>query len=105
MVSGEVVLRPGAAPYRARKTPVAEVLGDSYETTSVIVWRTHDMDVAVALAGGAWRHYVDGGELPGGALPSWFKVVPWDALGGGCDYTVIEVEPTERGAVPAVMFR
>lgn len=100
----EVVPRPDGGTYRARKTPRAEILSEWDEDLEVIVWRTHDVDVATALAGAMWRCYTDG-PLPGSGEVGWWKSVPWDASGGGYDWTVVSCSPAERGAVPAVMFR
>ena len=105
MDTHEIVPRPDGRFYRARKKPHAEILGDEWDGVSVIVWRTHDIDVATALAGQAWARYVDSREpLPGNGETGWWKSVPWDAHGSGCDGTVIGVSHSERGAVPAVMF-
>lgn len=104
-VAGEVVLRPGGKPYRARRGPVAEVLGGAWDDSQVIVWRTHDVDVATAIAGRAWMREGNGCEpLPGHVEVGWFRSVPWDA-GSGYDWSVVSAVPSERGAVPAVVFR
>jgi hypothetical protein len=102
--SHEVVVRPNGRLYRARKQPRAEILGGDWDDLSVIVWRTHDIDVATALAGEAWRRETGGEPLPGDVFVSWFRYFPWDP--GGCyDWAVIEVSHDEHGATPGVMFR
>jgi hypothetical protein len=102
-VGGEVVIRPDRRLYRGRKRPRAEILGDCWDIPSVIVWRTHDVDVATALAGEAWRGEVGDGPLPAGVTMGWFKAIPWDP--SGCyDRAVVEVQHDTRGATPGVMF-
>lgn len=99
----EAVVRPSGRTYRAKRSPHAEMLdgGDWYEP-SVIVWRTHDIDVAVALAGEEWRR--DSGDpFPTVIERGWFRSVPWDVGGIGCDRSVIDGDP-ERDT-PGVMFR
>jgi hypothetical protein len=102
----EVVLRPGRAPYRARRKPYAQVLVDDHdEDSAVIVWRTHDVDLATALAGRAWTHYVDGRDpLPGPGLTGWFRLVPWGRYGRSGERSVQQCRDGEPGATPAVMF-
>jgi hypothetical protein len=101
----EVVVRPDGCLYRAKKSPWAQVLGSAWgESTSVIVWRTHDRDLAMALAGDAWRRETGGESLPGDMTVGWFKSVPWDSC-GYYDYSVIEVRHNRHGAAPGVEFR
>jgi hypothetical protein len=103
--SHEVVVRPDGRLYRARKQPRAEILdGDCWGLSSVVVWRTHDIDVATALAGETWRREIGDGPLPGHVTIGWFKSVPWDS--GGCyDWAVTETSHDNRRAAPGVMFR
>ena len=103
-MTAEIVERPDGRLYRARKTPHAEMLGGDWDDSSVIVWRTHDVDVAVPLAGQEWRQQVGCDPIPGHVTVGWFKSFPWDPM-GGYDGSVQEVLVTEKGAVPAVMFR
>ena len=97
----EMVPRPDGTVYRARKRPHAELLGGDWDDACVIVWRTHDVDVAVALAGDQARR--EGADLPARVARGWFRSVPWDA-GGGYDYSVVNAAPGERGATPGVWF-
>jgi hypothetical protein len=99
----EVILRPGRAPYRARKKPYAQLLEDWGDDgdVSVIVWRTHDVDVAVALAGAAWACAGYGRDpLPDGVTVGWFRMAP--SLAGS--WSVQDCLPGDDGAVPAVWF-
>jgi hypothetical protein len=99
----EVVLRPGRAPYRARRKPYAQLLEDDGDdgAVSVIVWRTHDVDVAVAHAGRAWACAGYGRDpLPGGVDIAWFCMAPW--LAG--EWVVRDARPDDADAVPAVRF-
>lgn len=97
----EQVARPGGKTYRARKPPSVEVFenpwGDDY---GIVVERTHDVDLAVALAAAEWDYqFVD--RLPVPRL-RWLRLVPW---GVGVDQTYLSAEPGERNAFPAVEFR
>jgi hypothetical protein len=101
--TGELVVRPGGRVYRARKRPYAEVLGWDWNDQEIVVWRTHDVDVAVALAHQACVRL--GCDLLGVPTCEWAESVPWDVSGGGYDYTVRGCAPTVRGATPVVWFR
>lgn len=94
---------PGGRTYVARKHPYAELLGGFGDDTSVIVWRTHDVDVASVLAGDVWENE-NGGPLPGSVTVGWFKTVPWDGSGYGYAGSVVYAAPRSNGASPGVMF-
>jgi hypothetical protein len=79
------------------------MLGDDWDDGSVIVWRTHDVDVAVALAHQMCEGY--GVDVLPSPQVGWFRVVPWDVTGGSYDFSVEDAAPTERGATPGVWFR
>lgn len=97
----EQVARPGGKTYRARKPPSVVVFGDDWgDEAGVIVERTHDVDLAVALAAFEWD-YQFGGPLPA-PVPCWVRLVPW---GDGVDETYLRATPDERNAFPAVEFR
>jgi hypothetical protein len=99
----ETVPRPGRRPYRARKRPYAELIGGDWDDAAIVVWRTHDVDAAVALA-----HRVcarEGLDVVRVAEVGWYRTVPWDTSGGHYDYTVEAVLAIDRGAVPGVWFR
>ncbi len=97
----EAAQRPNGKTYRARKAPAAELV-DTGDDMGVIVWRTHDIDVAVALASRVWA-WESGGPLPENVRPLWAVSVPWDTYSLGVDSSVVEVTP-DRGT-PAVEFR
>lgn len=97
----EQVARPGGRTYRARKPPAVDVFGGLWdEDSGVIVTRTHDIDLAVALAAFEWD-YQFGGPLPA-PVRCWVRLVPW---GDGYDSTYLRAEPDERNAMPCVEFR
>lgn len=100
----EVVLRPdGRAPYRATKPTAADVLvDDDGSPVAVMVWRTHDVDVATALAGREWS--LDGHPeepLPGVVEVGWWKKVPCRPE---ADYAWIAHPQVPGEGSPAVRF-
>lgn len=98
----EQVARPGGKTCRARKPPAAVVFDSGWnDDGGIIVERTHDVDLAVALAAVEWRGYYGPEPLPAPVL-RWVRLVPW---GDGFDYTYQHAEPGERNAFPAVEFR
>jgi hypothetical protein len=104
METHEIVPRPDGRTYRARRRPSAEVLGGDWDDAAVIVWRTHDMDVATALAGQEWTRQVDGRDpLPGRVTVGWFRQFPFDPT-GSYDWSVSTSSSTDRRAAPGVMF-
>lgn len=105
MSAGEVT-RPSGKVYRRRKPPATIVVEWGYEEdTVVIVERTHDVEEARPLALAAWRrdaYPVD--EFPDDAHVGWLKLVPWDAIGSGCDSTYLETDGDDPRAYPYVRF-
>lgn len=97
----EIVIRPNGKIYRARRAPRAEVVDDDGDGM-VIVWGTHDVDVATALAGVEWHREGWGSVLPGQSRQEFCHVVPWDAYGMGYDFSIIRTSP-DRGT-PCVTF-
>jgi hypothetical protein len=103
----ETARRPDGRLYRARKRPRARFWGDgagwSDDDWGVIVERTHDVDVATALAFQAMRFYGVECNMPPPRV-GWTKLVPWDEYGTGADYTWVDVPASAKGAVPSVSF-
>lgn len=99
----ETVLRPGGKPYRAKVRPRANGFDSSWNGEGgVVVDRTHDVDVAVALATREWRAYGFDGPLPAPQL-CWLRLVPWDHT-GEFDSSWENARPSDRGAIPCVVF-
>lgn len=96
----EQVARPGRATYQARRSLAVVVLESN--GTCVLVTRTHDVDLAAALAAYELSFYTDV-PLPH-AKVGWFRRVPWDVLNIGVDYTWIDAKPGDRSATPGVIF-
>lgn len=97
----ESVPRTSGKPYRARTRPVVTELVDDYDDfTGLLVQRTHDVDVATALAWRWWGYRGQAGPLPT-PEPCWRRYVPWGHDGGTYEWAT---NPDERGAVPCVWF-
>lgn len=95
----ETISRPAGRPYRARKTPTAQVLVNmDDEPSGVLVLRTHDIDRAARLAEQLWWQATDC-QLPAGKT-CWQRFVPW----GGDSGSYEVVAPDVRNAVPCVWF-
>lgn len=97
----ESVARPCRRTYRARKSPEVEILNE-WDDPEVLVKRTHDVDVAVALAAQPWAGLWSPDPLPVPKL-IWFHEVPWG--NDGCDRMIERVGPADRRATPGVLFR
>jgi hypothetical protein len=101
----EVVRRPDGRPlYRASRAPHADVLTEEGgEPTSVIVWRTHDVDVATALATAAWAaaDMALDGSLPGRVTLEWRRKVPASTTS---EYAWIAWKQPAGVGSPAVLF-
>jgi hypothetical protein len=81
----EQVARPGRSTYRAKRGPVVEALES--DGWCILVTRTHDVDLAAALAFREMQYYYGTDCVLPHATVGWFRRVPWDALGLGVDYT------------------
>lgn len=72
------VPRPNGKLYRPRKVPSVEQYADRHDCTGAVVLRTHDVELAVALAVNLIREY----DLdPANAYTTWWRVVPFDPDG------------------------
>lgn len=98
----EVAVRPDGRLYRARKRPISVGYGDDHHY-GVVVLRTHDIDIATALAYWRWRHLYDTRDPLPAAMAGWTKLVPWDWSGYG-DSSFIGQAGFEKGSVPCVWF-
>jgi hypothetical protein len=98
-VSAETITRPNGKPYRRRKpTQIATFDHGDSMAEGVVVIGTHDVDLATRLAADRLAYF----DLdPASARTSWWRLVPWDAFGIGCDQSWITDEV--RGA-PVVVW-
>ncbi len=101
----EVVRRPDGQPlYRASRAPHADILTDEDGwPTSVIVWCTHDVDVATALATAAWAtaDMAFDSSLPGRVSLEWRRKVPEPTTS---DYSWIAWQQPAGVGSPVVLF-
>ena len=100
----EQVARPGRPTYRARRTPAVEEYGGyghgASDPTGMLVTRTHDVDVAIALVAPRWAAEF-GGPLPAPTL-RWTRLVPWGDNGYDCHWE--HHTANDPGAIPVVEF-
>lgn len=94
--------RPNGKLYRRRKPLTADTVAWNDDGYVVIVYGTHDADLARELAATEWERELEG-ELPE-PRPLWLKLVPWDALGLGFDSTILEVGGDTRSSTPALQY-
>lgn len=100
----ETAIRPDGRLYRARAKPSAQPYGEGGSGLwGVIVLRTHDVDVAVALAYVEWRRWIASGDPLPSPVRGWTRLVPWDAGGGG-DWSWDSCTGREKGSMPCVWF-
>jgi hypothetical protein len=99
----EVVRRPDGQPlYRATRAPHADILTDEDGwPASVIVWRTHDVDVATPLAAAVWSPADMVHALPGRVTLEWRRKVPASTTS---DYSWIAWQQSAGVGSPAVLF-
>lgn len=109
MSSGPTTVAPrvetlaNGATYRPRKNPVVDVSVWGYnDALYVVVWRTHDVELASRLAQVAVDREVGEHVTLPEPKQTWLKVVPWSEGHDG-DSTIIEVDP-KRGT-PCVEYR
>lgn len=94
--------RPNGKLYRPRRPIRSEACMWNEDGLAVLVYGTHDPEIARDLAAAEWRREGDG-DLPD-PVAVWLKLVPWDALGLGYDRTVLQVPGTTRGSTPALRY-
>jgi len=99
------VARPDGSYYRPRKPPeLLSLLWGSDEYFGILVIRTHDIDAHAEAATRQWQQEMGAGCPLPTPRRVWVRHVPWDAVGNGSDSTWITVDPTEKGAVPAIEY-
>lgn len=95
--------RPSGALYRPRRPLRVEACMWCDDQLAVLVYGTHDPDLAHELALAEWAREGADGPLPE-PLPCWLKSVPWDALGLGYDRTILDVHGNTKGSTPALRY-
>lgn len=96
-------VRPNGKVYRRRKPLQARSCCWNEWSVVVLVYGTHDRELARDLAQTEWdREQIDG-EMPE-PVAIWIKEVPWDALGYGYDRTILEVKGDVRGSWPCLRY-
>jgi hypothetical protein len=100
--------RPNGKLYRPRKPLRTHAVSWNEDCTVVLVYGTHDADLAHDLAQAEWCREVDGREGNDSTLPEpqriWTKLVPWDALGYGYDRTILQVSGDTKGSTPTLQY-
>ena len=96
-------IRPNGKVYKRRKPLEAVTLTWNEYSTIVMVYGTHDAELAHDLALAEWQREGLEGDLPK-PTKHWIKIVPWDALGLGYARTVLDVDGNTRGSTPALQY-
>lgn len=98
--------RPNGSWYRPRKPLRVHSLAWNDDGQVVMVYGTHDAELARDLAQAEWDRQLE--AFMGEPLPEprriWIKVVPWDAFGFGYARTHLEVAGDTKGSWPALQY-
>jgi hypothetical protein len=74
---------------------------NEFDEPEIIVWRTHDVDVALVLASEHWADLWGASEPLPVPILGWFRTVPW----GEGDYSSLVEQLRENSGTPAILFR
>lgn len=94
--------RPNGSIYRPRKPLRVQSVMWNEDYYVVLVYGTHDPDVAREIAQREWDAEQEG------PLPEpqrlWTKTVPWDPFGYGYDRTIMDVSGDSKGSTPTLQY-